>query len=180
MLSRLVSLILVLVILVGGGYLIYKFFKGPTPSTTKTLTINKDGKFASNNFKLNNNEVFVIKNNSGSSQTIKKVSDNATVVEVASGETSRELTLNQNSKVSLYLASHKEITTTVVVGNPSTTTQTQVTQTPPKTTTPVNAQKTQPLPNTGPGDNYLYLAIVIVGFLLVKLSSFYWKYRVVR
>lgn len=173
MASRIIALVLILIILIGGGILIFRFFRGPVATSSKTITINKDGKFDQSEIKLKNNEVFKIRNDDNVKQSVKKSSDKSTLVELETGKTSRELKLSNDTKNELYLASSTGEKTSVVVGTPAST------QTAPAATekpTGAVASTTQNLPNTGPGDNFIFFLVIVLGFGLLKASNVYWKF----
>ena len=173
MTSRIASTILILIILIGGGVLIYRFFKGPSATNVKTLTITKDNKFSPTTLKLANNEVLQIKNESNTNHTVKKSSDKSTLADIDAGTTTRSLNLDSNSTVGLYLADNTNTKMTITVGTPKTVANQPSTQ--PSSTTPVQATNTTPLPNTGPGDNVIFLAMAGLGAVLYPLTNFYWK-----
>ncbi len=187
MAARIASLILILMIVIGGGVLVYRFLKSPESSNVKTLTIDKDANFKTREFNVKNDEVFKIKNEDDKNHTVKRKDTGETVVEVDPNSTSRELSLEDNKKVTLYLASDENKQVALVTGNPSTETaeQTKTEETtkkttppavtPPATTPPSNTLGTTtnktPLPSTGPEESYIYLILLVVGLRFAKITS---------
>ena len=187
MAARIASLILILMIVIGGGVLVYRFLKSPESSNVKTLTIDKDANFKTREFNVKNDEVFKIKNEDDKNHTVKRKDTGETVVEVDPNSTSRELSLEDNKKVTLYLAGDENKQTSLVTGNPSTETaeQTKTEETtkkttppavtPPATTPPSNTLGTTtnktPLPSTGPEESYIYLILLVVGLRFAKITS---------
>lgn len=187
MAARIASLILILVIVIGGGVLIYRFLKSPESTNVKTLTIDKDANFKTKEFNVKNDEVFKIKNEDDKNHTVKRKDTGETVVEVDPNSTSRELSLEDNKKVTLYLAGNENKQTALVTGNPATETAektkteenskktTPPAVTPPATTPPSSTLGTTtnktPLPATGPEEAYIYLTLLVVGLRFAKITS---------
>ncbi len=191
MAARIASLILILIIVIGGGVLVYRFLKSPESTSVKTLTIDKDAKFKTKEFNVKNDEVFKVKNEDDKNHTVKRKDTGETVVEVDPNSTSRELSLEDNKKVTLYLAGDENKQVALVTGTPTTETATKTTtedktktttppaSNPPATTPPASTQKdtlgsttnTTPLPSTGPEEAYIYLILLVVGLRFAKITS---------
>ena len=181
-----VALLLIIGIIFGGIFLIYSYFASKNGAKFKILTITRDGKFSTKGLKIANSDKFKIKNSADKNHTVKISKTDKTLVELDSGEISKELDLKDNSTNSFYLAANANQQSEVVVGNPAqNSTATKTTTIPEATTKPaedaVKAANTinEPLPNTGPGDSFLLSFAAIIGFMLLRFSTFYWK-RVIR
>lgn len=171
MLQRIASLVLILVIVIGGGILVYRFLNRPSSPKVKVLTITSAGKFSPGELKLTNDEVLRIKNQDKKNHTVKKVSDNATVAEIDQGAQSRELTLTDNTKTEVYLAGAEATKATITVGTPPTPPSARdETKTEAKAVQATN-NNNKPLPNTGQGEDLIYLGLIVAGFALFKLSN---------
>ncbi len=134
--------------------------------------INEEGRFALEEYKLENDEVFQIQNNSDENQTVKKENDDSTVAEVNANSTSRELTLDDNSRTELYLAGDEEQKTTIAVGSPSDEPNPDAPEAAdqPEANGEVADTNTE-LPDTGPANNLVYVVIATIGFGLYKVSK---------
>jgi hypothetical protein len=187
--SRIASLILILIIVIGAGVLAFRFLRSSDSDNVKTLTIDSNGSFKTNEFTVKNDEVFKVKNDDDKNHTIKRKDNGETVVEVDPRSTSKELSLEDNKKVTLYLASDEKKTVEITTGTPSTQaakkteeTKTEETKktTPPATTPPTSNPPSstlgtntnhQPLPNTGPEEAYIYLILLVVGLRFGKITN---------
>lgn len=170
--QRIVSLIIVLVIIIGGAILIYRFLNRPSGPDVKILTINSSGKFEPRELRVSNSEVLQIRNRDDKNHTVKRA-DGSTLTEIDQGENSRELTLTDNSRTELSLAADANERSTVIVGTPATNTPEDPVVENKDSQGGVNAtdDKDDPLPNTGPGEILFFLLIAVVGFGLLKLSN---------
>ncbi len=166
-----VGLLLFLVVVVGAGVLIYRFLANGNNSVA-VVTINKDGKFALNNYSVDNKEVFRIQNNTDKNQTIKKSSDKTTLVEVDAKSSSRELTLSENTEAELYLAGDESQKTKIKVGSPPKKDETTTTQEArDESGSTQGTTTTNPsLPSTGPENNLVFVGLALVGLVLYRLS----------
>ncbi len=138
---QIVSLIvffIIIVILVGAGVFLYRFLVSFNSSTVDVLTINSKGQYTSYNIRVDNNKPFRVKNESSSKQVLKKKSDNSTFVEVDGNATSRELTLPDDSKTQLYLASNTNQVATILYGNAKSDTATNPPPPPPPASNTTN------------------------------------------
>ncbi len=172
-----IGLLIFVFILFGAGILIYRFIVTGNASTA-VIVINKDNQFVLDSYSIDNDEVFKIQNNSDKNQTVKKISDKTTLVEVAANSTSRELSLSDNSSVGLYLASNEKETVTVKVGSPKTSDTDSTDESKTDSTTTNNSGSTagtttttENLPNTGPENNLVFVLLALAGFGLYGLSK---------
>ncbi|HEY4694413.1 MAG TPA: hypothetical protein VIH52_00380 [Candidatus Nanoarchaeia archaeon] len=167
--QRIAVYVVVIAVLIGIGFLIYRFVQGPDSTKVKTLVINKDGKFTTDELKVGNDEVIKVKNEDDKNHTVKKEPSNETFVEVDASSTSRELTLTDNSSTTLYLADDENEKTVAVVGTP----EEEEEPTPPTATEEPGqvAGTTDNLPDTGPEGIYLFPVFAAAGFALIKLSN---------
>ncbi len=177
-----VALLLIIGIVFGGIFLIYSYFSSKNDSKAKILTITKDGKFSTSELKIANTDKFKIKNSDDKNQTVKISTNDKTLVELDSGDTSKELSLKDNSTNTFYLASNTSQKSKIVVGSPTQNSLTTKTTTAPEATTKpaagaVNAATTnnEPLPNTGPGNSFLLPLAALLGFFLIKVSNLFWR-----
>lgn len=191
MAARVASLILILIIVIGGGVLAYRFLRSSDSDNVKTLTIDKDANFKTKEFIVKNDEIFKVKNEDDKNHTVKRKDTGETVVEVDPKSTSKELSLEDNKKVILFLASDESKQVSLVTGTPVTETADKTTQTQDdkKTSTADNSQKNdtktqtnqntlgtttnnnQPLPQTGPEEAYIYLILLVFGLKFAKITS---------
>jgi len=180
--TRIASLILVLIIIIGIGVLAYRFIQSSTSNNNiKTLTINKQGKFTTDELKVSNSEVFRVKNEDNKNHTIKRKDTGATVVEVDPNSTSKNLSLEDNKQVTLFLVSNEAEQVSLITGTPpektaekeslknqnQATNQTQIQKGDSLSTNTSN----QPLPQTGPKEAYIFLTLLVFGLRLAKISS---------
>jgi hypothetical protein len=172
-LQRIIAYIVVIVVLVGIGFLVYRFIQSPKSTNVKTLVINQDGKFTTDELKVGNDEVIKVKNEDDKNHTVKKSESNETFVEVDARSTSRELTLEDNTSTSLYLADDENEKTAIVTGTPKTDeeepTSPEATEAPNGQTAGATDQNN--LPDTGPEGLYLFPIFAGLGIILVKLSN---------
>ncbi len=186
--------IIIIAVLIGLGFLVYRFFQGPKSTNFKTVVINSDGKFTQSQISMANNEVLKIRNDDNKKHTVKKVSSGTALVEVNAHSTSRALDLPDNARTGLYIDNDKNSQVAIAVGNAPE--EENNAQTPPTSVTPPSQTKnTQPisttqntqntagqtagatsnpnLPNTGPNDIGLYLFPILAGggFVIAKLSN---------
>lgn len=191
MAARIASLILILIIVIGGGVLAYRFLRSSDSDNVKTLTIDKNANFKTKEFIVKNDEVFKVKNEDDKNHTVKRKDTGETVVEVDPKATSKELSLEDNKKVILFLASDEGKQVSLVTGTPATETADKSTQTQEekKKTSVTDTQKTdtrtqtsqstlgtttnnnQPLPQTGPEESYIYMILLVVGLKFAKITS---------
>ena len=188
MAARIASLVLILIIVIGGGVLAYRFLRSSDSTNIKTLTIDKDANFKTKEFNVKNDEVFKVKNDDDKNHTIKRKDTGETVVEVDPKSTSKELSLEDNKKVTLYLAGDENKQVELVTGTPETKTtektkteqETTKTTTPPANNTTTKESEKQtlgsttnnaPLPQTGPEEAYIYLILLVVGLRFAKITS---------
>lgn len=165
-----IGLIVFLVIVVGAGILIYRFVVKDN-SKASVILVNDSGKFAESKYKLDNDDVFRIQNNSDKNQTVKKSSDKTTLVEVNANSSSRELSLADNQITELYLAGDESQKTKITVGSPKEEKPTETEEKKESGTTAGTTTTTENLPNTGPENNLIFLAVAGVGFVLYQVSK---------
>lgn len=171
-LVSIIGLIIFLIVIVGAGILIYRFVVRDN-SNASVIVISDSGKFSKSEYKLGNDDVFRIQNNSDKNQTIKKSSDKTTLVEVNANSSSRELSLPDNQVSELYLAGDESQKTKIQVGEVKEETDKEE---PTKETSNQGSNEpvTPParnLPDTGPENNLIFLALAGAGFVLYKLSK---------
>ena len=195
--ARIASLVLILIIVIGGGVLAYRFLRPSDTPNVKTLTIDENANFKTKEFTVKNDEVFKVKNEDDKNHTIKRKDTGETVVEIDPRSTSKELSLEDNKKVTLFLAGDENKQVLLTTGTPPTETvdKTKAEQESTKTTTqPENkttvTNKTEnktssenkntlgtttnnntPLPQTGPEETYIYLILLVVGLRFAKITS---------
>lgn len=167
----LIALIIFLVLVFGAGILIYRFIVSGN-AETGVVVIDRNSKFVLDSYYFGNDAVFKIQNNSDKNQTVKKSSDQSTLVEIEANATSRELSLADNSETELFLAGNTSEKTKIKVGNPSASTETNK-ESPEGTSEPGETAGTTTatdLPNTGPDNNLIFIGLAAVGFLLYRFS----------
>ncbi len=182
--------IIIIAVLIGLGFLVFRFFSGPKATNFKTVIINRDGKFTQSQISMANNEVLKIRNDDDKKHTVKKSSSDTALVEVKSRSTSRELDLPDNTRTSLYIDNNKTQLVTLVVGN-APETEANEEPAPPAVVPPTNTNNkntntqntqntsgqtagsstTNNLPNTGAEDLYLVPVLALGGWVLSKLSN---------
>jgi len=163
--TKLISAILLVLIIVGAIVLAFVFFR--TTPKVKVLTINSEGKFDSSELKTSNEEVIKIKNEDDRKHTVRNLANNTNIVtDLASNETSGEIVFDDNSRNEIALADDKEVKASVLVGDAPATAE--VKRTPATVSPPSEAVDTngEPLPDTGPVNNYLYLLALLTGIVL--------------
>jgi len=171
--TRAISAILLILILVGAVALVFVFFR--TSPKVQILTITKEGKFDPTELKVANTEVLKIENKDDRKHTVRNTASNTNVVtDLEEGKTSGEIVFDDNSRNALALADDKNIVAAILVGaapaapevkQTPTTVVPPATNTAPAQTTPATNQSSQPLPTTGAADNLIYLVILFVGVL---------------
>jgi hypothetical protein len=173
---RTVAFILVLIILIGGAVLAYRFFSNLNNEDVKTLTIKEGGEFDPEKLTVTNDEKLQIKNEDSKKHTIKNDETKETVAEVEAGQTSEEIELGDNTSNRFYLADKADEKTLVLVGlatEPEQNGNGATTPPPPPPSGQNGGTATPPpgsLPNTG-AESLLFPLLVIAGFLVFKVSK---------
>lgn len=167
------GLLIFLVIVIGAGILIYRFVVSENTDRA-VIVINNEGEFINDEQTLENDEVFYVQNHSNENQTVKKSSDDSTLVEVSANSPSRELTLPANTSVELYLAGDQNQKISVKVGEPpasESAPEEANTESDGSTQGTSTTSQSQPLPNTGPENNLIFVGLILLGGLLYKVSK---------
>src|SRR3990167_9791162 len=105
---RVVSLLLVLIVVIGGAFLVYRFVRNLDDSKTKTIVIKENGEFEPEKLNLANDEVLKIKNDDSVKHTVKNEETKQDVAVLDPGQTSNEIDFTDNSSNKLYLADKSE------------------------------------------------------------------------
>jgi hypothetical protein len=170
---RWVSFLLVAIIIIGGAFLVYRFVRNLDDSKVKTVVVKENGEFEPDKLNLANDEFLRIKNDDAVKHTVKNEETKQDVAVLEPGQTSDKIDFTDNSSNQLYLADKSEEKFSILVGLATEPEQEASTETPtpaqtPTPTTP--AQEPGALPNTGV-ETYLFLVMILAGFILVKVSS---------
>ncbi|MDP2671459.1 MAG: hypothetical protein Q8P13_03295 [bacterium] len=169
--ARIISGILVLLILIGAITLGFVLF-GNNPKV-KIITITKEAKFTPTELKVGNNEVVKIKNEDDQKHTVRNTETNTNIVtDLQPNRTSGEIVFDDNSRNNITLVGEKSVSVAVLVGNapPAPQVTKKSTEEPKLTTTKKTTGSKKPLPNTGPGNLYLYPLALAFGLGLFAFS----------
>lgn len=175
--SRIIAGILLLLIIIGAVTLGFVFFRGN--DKVKVLTITSEGKFDPAEIKLTNDEVLKVENKDDRKHTVRNVGTNSNVVtDLEPNQTSGEIVFDDDSRNQLALVDDKDIRSTVLIGNAPAAPQVEQKPVTPEpspaptpSTPPAQANRNEPLPNTGPNDLYIYPLALLAGLAALAFSK---------
>lgn len=201
MLGRIITIVLIFLVVAVVGIIIINLLGNPF-SNVKTLTINRNGEFTTQELRLTNDQKIKIKNDDDIAHEVRSSTPEKDIADVAARRSSEEITLDDNTRYELGM-SENDNTAVLIVGEPEETEEeessvtsvptatptatltTSPTKTPTPTVTPTprtqgsvsTSSGNQNLPRTGGEDYLIFLMVILIGLGIYRYSHIFRNYN---